>query len=61
VAPDLRGRGLSERGMSAVVEMALADVAPVVSLYVNSYNVRALAAYRRVGFRQVGSYATVLF
>ncbi|HWJ84868.1 MAG TPA: GNAT family N-acetyltransferase [Cellulomonas sp.] len=61
VAPEHRGRGLSERGMAAVVEMALADVAPVVSLYVNAYNARALAAYRRVGFRQVGSYATVLF
>lgn len=61
VAPDQRGKGLSESGMAAVVETALADVAPVVSLYVNSYNARALAAYRRVGFRQVGSYATVLF
>ncbi|ROS28110.1 DUF4081 domain-containing GNAT family N-acetyltransferase [Cellulomonas sp. PhB150] len=61
VTPEHRGKGLSERGMAAVVELALAEVAPVVSLYVNAYNVRALAAYRRVGFRQVGSYATVLF
>ncbi|MBD8060542.1 GNAT family N-acetyltransferase [Cellulomonas sp. JH27-2] len=61
VAPEHRGRGLSEEGMAAVVQLTLADVAPVVSLYVNAYNVRALAAYRRVGFRQVGSYATVLF
>jgi len=61
VAPEHRGRGLSEEGMAAVVQLTLADVAPVVSLYVNAYNARALAAYRRVGFRQVGSYATVLF
>jgi len=61
VAPEHRGRGLSEAGMAAVVQLTLADVAPVVSLYVNAYNARALAAYRRVGFRQVGSYATVLF
>ncbi|MDM7832715.1 GNAT family N-acetyltransferase [Cellulomonas edaphi] len=61
VAPEHRGRGLSERGMAAVVEAARADVAPLISLYVNSYNARAIAAYRRVGFRQVGSYATVLF
>ena len=47
--------------MAAVVQIARADVAPLVSLYVNNYNARALAAYRAVGFRQVGTYATVLF
>lgn len=61
VEPGHRGRGLSERGMAAVVELTRRDVAPTVSLYVNDYNTRALAAYRRVGFRQVGTYATVLF
>jgi predicted GNAT family acetyltransferase len=61
VEPALRGRGLSERGMAAVVQLTRRDVAPTVSLYVNDYNARALAAYRRVGFRQVGTYATVLF
>jgi len=61
VAPELRGRRLSEHGMAAVVEQTRRDVAPVVSLYVNDYNARALAAYRAVGFRQVGTYATVLF
>ena len=61
VPPDLRGRGLATHGTAAVVEKTLATVAPVVSLYVNDYNTRALAAYRRVGFRRVGTYATVLF
>ena len=61
VAPQYRGRGLSERGMAAVVVMTRADVAPTVSLYVNDYNTRAIAAYHRVGFRQVGTFATVLF
>jgi len=61
VTPDRRGERLSERGMAAVVELTRADVSPVVSLYVNSFNERALAAYRAVGFRQVGTYATVLF
>lgn len=61
VAPDRRGERLSEAGMAAVVQIARGEVAPLVSLYVNSYNVRALAAYRAVGFRQVGTYATVLF
>ncbi len=61
VPPDLRGRGIARGGMAAVVLHTLTDVAPTVSLYVNSYNVAALAAYRSVGFRQVGTYATVLF
>jgi predicted GNAT family acetyltransferase len=31
------------------------------SLYVNAFNTPALAAYRKIGFQQVGQYATVLF
>jgi predicted GNAT family acetyltransferase len=47
--------------MAAVIEMALQDVAPVVSLYANSHNVPAMRAYERVGFRQTGTFATVMF
>jgi uncharacterized protein len=61
VPPRLRGRGLSVAGMSAVVEYALRHVAPVVSLYVNDFNTPALAAYRHVGFRDVGTFMSVLF
>ncbi|MGW3628392.1 GNAT family N-acetyltransferase [Streptomyces sp. NPDC000880] len=61
VAPEFRGRGLSETGMAAVLRYALADVAPVASLYVNDYNTAARAAYRRVGFREVGAFMSVLF
>ncbi len=61
VPPELRGAGLATAGMAAVVGASLQEVAPLVSLYVNSYNAPALAAYRKVGFRQVGDYATVLF
>jgi predicted GNAT family acetyltransferase len=61
VAPEFRGRGLSKTGMAAVLRYALADVAPVVSLYVNDYNAAARAAYRRVGFREVGAFMSVLF
>lgn len=61
VHPALRGRGLSVGGMAAVVALARRHLAPVVSLYVNHYNAPALAAYRRVGFREVGRFASVLF
>lgn len=58
--PEDRGRGLSAAYMAAVVLLARKH-APVVSLYVNGYNRRARASYERVGFEQIGSYATVLF
>jgi predicted GNAT family acetyltransferase len=61
VPPELRGRGLSVPGMAAVVELALRDVAPDVSLYVNDYNEAARAAYRRVGFTDRGTFMSVLF
>ncbi|MFI1015710.1 GNAT family N-acetyltransferase [Streptomyces sp. NPDC020965] len=61
VDPEFRGRGLSETGMAAVLRYALADVAPVVSLYVNDYNLPARAAYRRVGFQETGAFMSVLF
>lgn len=61
VAPEFRGRGLSETGMAAVLRYALADVAPIVSLYVNDYNTAARKAYARVGFREVGAFMSVLF
>ena len=61
VAPDHRGRGIGAAGTAAVVEYARTAVAPVVSLYVNDFNASARAAYARVGFREVGQFASVLF
>jgi predicted GNAT family acetyltransferase len=61
VAPSRRGRGIGAAGTAAVVEYARTAIAPVVSLYVNDFNESAWAAYRRVGFREVGRYASVLF
>ena len=60
VDPRFRGRGLAAPAMAAVVAGALRDIAPTVSLYVNDYNAPAVAAYQRVGFTQVGTFATVL-
>ena len=61
VRPERRGEGISVGGMAAVVLLAQRHVAPVVSLYVNDYNLAARAAYRRVGFREIGTFASVLF
>ena len=61
VRPDRRGEGLSAPGMAAVVRHAQRDIAPVVTLYVNDYNLPARSAYWRVGFQEIGEFATVLF
>jgi predicted GNAT family acetyltransferase len=61
VEPSRRGEGLAAPGMAAVVEHVRAKVAPIVSLYVNGFNHRAVHVYQKVGFRQVGTFATVLF
>ena len=61
VHPDWRGRGLGSAGTAAVVQRLVGGLGRVASLYVNSYNHPARAAYRRLGFRQVGTFATVLF
>ena len=60
VHPDYRGQGLGKSGTSAVVDHALSAGASTVSLYVNDYNTTARRTYRRVGFAQVGSYATIV-
>ena len=60
-APAIRGRGLSAAAMAAVVQQAQTLIAPVVSLYVNDFNTPARKTYARVGFEQVGTFATVLF
>jgi uncharacterized protein len=56
--PELRGHGLAAPAMAAVVKLARLAV-PTVSLYVNDYNRPARATYARVGFRQVGEFATI--
>lgn len=60
VHPELRGRGLAAPAMGAVVDYILDQLAPVVTLYVNEFNAPALRTYRRVGFTQTGTFATVL-
>jgi predicted GNAT family acetyltransferase len=60
VHPERRGRGLGTAGTAAVVER-LAAMNRVSSLYVNGFNHVAKSAYKRIGFTQIASFATVLF
>jgi predicted GNAT family acetyltransferase len=61
VHPQLRGRGLAAPAMASVVRSIQRDLGRMPSLYVNDYNVRARRSYERIGFRQVGTFASVLF
>ncbi|MGD1052505.1 MAG: GNAT family N-acetyltransferase [Candidatus Dormibacteria bacterium] len=58
--PELRRRGVATAALTAVCAELLTEV-PVCSLYLNSYNDAAMRLYRRIGFRQVGEFATVIF
>ncbi len=61
VAPEHRGTGLAVSGMAAVVTLVRARIAPRVSLYVNDWNEPARRTYARVGFRETGTFATIMF
>lgn len=56
--PALRGQGMAAPAMAKVVQLAR-TIAPTVSLYVNDYNKPARATYARVGFTDVGEFATI--
>ena len=61
LTPEQRGRGLAVGYMASVVEQAMVDHAPFVTLYVNDFNVAAVATYERIGMERVGTFATILF
>lgn len=61
VHPDKRGHGYGASGTAAVVRRLVEGLGRTASLYVNAYNTPAKAVYDRIGFTQVGQYATVLF
>lgn len=60
VAPEIRGHGIAEPAMNAVVQHVMETFAPVVTLYVNDYNTPALRTYRACGFEQEQTFATVI-
>jgi predicted GNAT family acetyltransferase len=47
--------------MAAVAALAMRDVAPVVTLYVNAHNASARRCYEHVGFTQTCRFTTILF
>ena len=61
VPPGCRGAGLATSGMAAVVNLVRREIAPTVSLYVNSWNGSARTVYEKVGFRESTRFATVMY
>jgi predicted GNAT family acetyltransferase len=59
VHPDRRGRGLGTAG-TATLAAAVVRSGRIASLYVNDFNTVARATYDRIGFAEVGTFATVL-
>ena len=51
----------TEQNIDVFVNRLVRGMGRTASLYVNAYNTAALAAYRKIGFNQVGQYATILF
>lgn len=59
VHPEWRGLGLGTAG-TATVAAVIVGSGRTASLYVNDFNTVARAAYARVGFAEIGTFATVL-
>jgi predicted GNAT family acetyltransferase len=60
VHPDFRGRGIAAAATASVVR-SIQTWGRLPSLYVNSFNGAARATYAKVGFHQIGTFASVLF
>ena len=58
--PDLRHKGYATRALREICRRLLTGV-PSVSLYVNDFNVDAIALYERLGFVRTGEFTTYLF
>lgn len=59
VHPERRGQGLGSAG-TATLAAVIVGTGRIASLYVNNFNAVARATYARVGFTEVGAFATVL-
>ena len=59
VHPERRGQGLGTAG-TATLAAVIVGTGRIASLYVNDFNTVARATYDRIGFAEVGTFATVL-
>lgn len=59
VHPELRGQGMGTAG-TATLAAVIVGSGRIASLYVNDFNTVARAAYARIGFKEVGTFATIL-
>jgi predicted GNAT family acetyltransferase len=59
VHPQWRGLGVGTRGTAMLAAVIVAG-GRTASLYVNNFNTVARSAYARIGFEEVGTFATVL-
>lgn len=59
VAPSHRGHRISGPALAAAIGK-MQQTTPVISLYVNDFNSRAIRLYRSLGFNQVGTFASVM-
>ena len=57
--PERRGQGLGTAGTGTLAAV-IVGTGRIASLYVNSFNTVARATYARIGFVEVGTFATVL-
>jgi len=60
VRPDRRGEDIAAAALAHVIRVVRRDVAPLVTLYVNDHNIPARALYRRVGFTERETFASIL-
>lgn len=60
VHPERRGGGLGSAGTAAVADRLVCEFGRRASLYVNDFNLPARVAYHKIGFRQRGSFSTIL-
>ena len=61
VRPQDRGQGLAAPVVAAACETARTEIAPIVTLYVNGFNVPARRTYARLGFVEAADFMTLLW
>ena len=59
VAPEHRGYRISGPALAGAITQ-MQQQTPVISLYVNDFNNRAIRLYRSLGFQQIGTFASVM-